>query len=305
MLKCVFNGKIYNFLSGKIVQHDIKYKTKYVFQHDNLCPDIWYRDHNQIWLHYDNQMIIIKETINVIKNHKGYKPEIIGNNLLAYILNRNIFIEDLLTGTIKNNATYVYSFTLSQNEKQVLINRCDGASCIITIDSFLKMDFENTRWIIDCIGSPKILWEANKSISFYTRFIIIKNFESGTHKTIHASNYEIYVHNDMMYIITNDVVIIVDSFFAVTEVQNDCDVFGYSTTYHVFVNDCHELFRIIDGKLKKWFMRYDFWRDVDVPLIICYEVEILIDLELLPSELINEIYRQLILYTGLILTKWL
>jgi len=306
MHKRILGSKIYVLSSNKIVQYNIKYKTKCVYQNDIYHFNNWHYTANQILAYWGIWPLIIGErtTPKIITELNGYNNYMITDSQLAFICGDSVSVKNLLTGAIKSNATRVNSFTLSQNEKHVLFHRYDLTSCVIPIGSFLKMDFENLNWVVDASGSYKLLWGSNKSVTPYLGNIRIINLESGTKKKIIARDYEIYL-DDMMYVITKDVVIIVDSFFGVTEVRNEYDVFGYSTTYRVFVNEYHQLFRIVNGKFRRWIMRYDFWRDEGIPQVIHDVIETLIELDMFPSELIDEIYHQLILCVDVIATTWL
>jgi len=292
------NDKIYCIKDRIIIQYDVKYQNKCVFQ---LNEDYyWSKNSNQIFVYYHSKIIVIgQKSVSIEMNGRnrirfffGYA---IDDNLLAYVYRQKAFIENFSTGTIKSSITPIDSFTLSQNGKHVLIYNYNYGSCIVPIRSFLKMNIGNLKWVTDNFGLHKILWEANKSVTYYEGVIKIINIETYDKTEISVNNYQIYVDADLLYIIAKDMVIVVDSFFGITKFRNEYGLIGYSTTYHIFVNKRFELFRIDNGVLKKYIMVYDFWRDVGIPLIVCYEVEILIDLELFPSELINEIYRQLVL----------
>jgi len=222
--------------------------------------------------------------------------------LLAYNNNNhNVVIRNLTTGTIKSNTNQIDSFVLSHNGKYVLLHKYNK-SCIISISSFFKMDFENLKWSSDAFGPYKILWGTNKSLTPYVNNIKIINLESGAEKEIIVGNRKISFDNDFLYLITNNLVIVVDSLFDVIEIQNEYDIIGFSITHHVFVNKSYHLFRIVNGKFTKYVMQYDFWSDNNIPKTVHDKVEILVDLELFPSELINEIYRQLILCNNEIVT---
>jgi len=103
----------------------------------------------------------------------------------------------------------------------------------------------------------------------------------------------IFVDYDKIYFATNNFLSIVGSLGCIIKVEIT-GILGYSSTYDLFVDSKYDTYKMENNVMIKCKPKYDYWRDMDIPNMIQTIIDTIIDLDLFPLDLINDVYISII-----------
>jgi len=242
----------------------------------NLYKEI-NEEYNETWV-YDlingdkigSYIFYIKCIGNIFESSNG--------SVLAYVPFDNI----------KKNLMSLWKFNSYNDFIDFALGKTIGTEVIEPIlDNYIKITFICTNNFLniyfltqDCM---RLTIGINEQSNIYN---ITKNDIIMTKNTIIVRNV-VYMWND-------DVILIFDNGH-ITIIKNHFKVQIYSNYYDVFIDCKFRKFRICDGKLTPYKFNYDYWRDFDKPEIIQFMIDMLIDLDLFPLEIYNELYHAFVI----------
>jgi len=142
-------------------------------------------------------------------------------------------------------------------------------------------------WADDSLGHNEIY---TYHVGIYdNNYVLIKKFNVDHHLVLFENKM---VHNNKIYIWDRHKMIIVDENCAYC-IQNIPYAVVYNYKYNAFINSRHQLFRIAGNKFVECGFEFDFWNDTDIPNVLNIVMLILMDMDILPNEICNVIYKQM------------
>jgi len=305
----VCGGTIYHIFYDRLICYNIKFGTviNYNFEF-NICNgfypitnklSIYCKPKNTIMIFHDN---VISEFPFKIDNLEDSceicQCEIIDNMLIVTSENK-IIIQDLLTGNIQTKNGR-FRFLISPGKNHVLISF--HGSYIIPFDKFIKLELDShmsTKYYCD-LG----FWKNDNIVvllnSMFNDFSDKITFIDRNMKVIKEIKYfaifltdPIYLVNESIYFCGAYNIWIIDSDYNLTRIESPSMIIGYSNLHEAFVGKDHKLLRIKDNGLIPCKVNYDYWHDFGISDDIYKIIQIIMELELLPLDVVNEIYIQI------------
>jgi len=110
---------------------------------------------------------------------------------------------------------------------------------------------------------------------------------------IDFNKQRIVIINNVIYIWDFHIVLIIDT--KVLSIANVHKIIAYNHKYNVFINKFYKLYKIIDGNIMPFWIQLNFWNDIDKPTKVDNILSTLIECYILPEDIINEIYKQIMI----------
>jgi len=298
-------GNIYMITTNnseiRITETNIKYRTNRIIELPTGLPYKTYHE-NYLVLHNCNSMYIFGKqqiTLNDIPftlNNNFHIVEkylimssINGKTMLIYDINNNTFIE--------KNDDYCYCIIVSSNGR-ILFEKEDRNEIYESIADYIN----GNKRIITAVTYGYLNWlNDNKIINMYEneiKYFNLNNMQYEIEKIPLSGTYHFRVNsyvskNRVIHIDLNEILIIEG--MNVKTINNNFGINFYSISYDIFMDNKMIIYKLIDNDFIRFRFEYDIWRDDDKPEYIQYVIDVLMDCDLFPNEILNIVYQQLII----------
>jgi len=193
----------------------------------------------------------------------------------------------------------------SPNERKILVSN-NGCYAIINQKCCLNDLLDNTIVIqySRYIGHG-LCWRNNHQLAYFDRYyqrnllisrIVFYDLDFKIKAIVdlfeHKMTTDNFVFCNDIYIWNKNVVLIIDVQNKLTKINNTIGVMTYNMYHNAFVTNKLKLYQIRNNVFVKYVIKYNFWQDIPLMPFAIYDLfEVLLELELFPNEIINEIYR--------------
>jgi len=308
----IVGNQIVYISDNYITCHHIKYKIEETLPMEN--SKCYYVNNDAIYVYYHYRITIInndtKQYIQILQKFTEiHSCKLIDDMLIVFGKTNGKGKTRIMIRYSNGKEKYetrngVFHFDISPNGQNILIfgmwNSVECGLRIMALNNFVN----NNYIILDYYG-PKGLyrWKGNHQfiIDLHTNHQIYL-----IHKTLAGGNYNylgrrfqldysdqnrlIHIDADKIYFVNEKFVIIYLSDSNIIKVKAP-NIIGYSSTYDSFVDSKHNIHKLRDNyTLVKYKFKYDYWCDTEIPIQIQTIVQTIIDLDLFPLDLVNEIY---------------
>jgi len=128
--------------------------------------------------------------------------------------------------------------------------------------------------------------------------VVIKRFELFGHniKKTESNNYfgNIWSNEKKIYLWDNETLLIIDEFYDIKRFDNIHGTMAYNSHHDVFIDQQLKMYRLTHNGLVRYHIEYDYWTETCIPEKIETIIETLIELELFPNDLVNDIYQHIV-----------
>jgi len=248
--------------------------------------------------HFSNFFFVMNNMVLVCDHLRYYRTNIYAydydSNLIEMTRYDNYF--QIMFSPNQNKILIIY---LSHNLEVIDNNTNISTNITMKINNGVKVNCNAIYWknnhelialqyneILICIG----VYDLNLSI--------IKSIDVGSYnlkwKGIKNSIGKISFVEDDIYLWDDSKILIIDKLYNITSITNNYQVEIYNKYHNMFFNNKLETYQIKNGSLVIHSISNDYWNDTFIPEYINNIIQILIEFELFPNEIINIVYQQVV-----------